>query len=46
MPRRCHDMDISSYPHAIYRCLVYIAGWSFLVAGMIVLVVILRGSRM
>lgn len=26
--------------------LVYIAGWSFLVAGMIVLVVILRGSRM
>ena len=26
--------------------LVYIAGWSFLVAGMIVLVEILRGSRM
>ena len=26
--------------------LVYIAGWTFLVAGMIVLVVILRGSRM
>ena len=26
--------------------LVYITGWTFLVAGMIVLVVILRGSRM
>ena len=26
--------------------LVYIAGWTFLVAGVIVLVVILRGSRM
>ena len=29
-----------------YLHLVYIAGWAFLVAGMIVLVVILRDSRM